>query len=356
MLDLYTLARPLLFRLSPETAHGLTIRALRAGLGRWLEPDGEEDPILATRVWGRTLANPVGLAAGFDKNGDVPDAMLRLGFGFVEVGSVTPRPQPGNPRPRVFRLVRQRALINRLGFNNLGLASMTDQLGRRGRDGPRAEGMVGANLGINKDSGDAQADYRAGVLALAGLVDYLAVNVSSPNTPGLRALQGRASLERLLDAVLRARADSGHDVPVLLKIAPDLTDEDRKDIAAVALDSGIDGLIVSNTTIRRPPDLPEAMAGQAGGLSGQPLRDLATDTLRQMARLTDMRLPLIGVGGVGSGADAYGKIRAGATLVQLYTALVFEGPGVVQRIKAELAARLRADGFTALEQAVGVDL
>ena len=253
MPDLYGLARPLLFRLPPETAHGLTIRALRAGLGRWLEPKEQDDPILALQVWGRSFANPVGLAAGFDKNADVPDAMLRLGFGFVEIGSVTPRPQPGNPRPRVFRLVPQGALINRLGFNSLGLAAVTARLAARGREGPRAEGVVGANLGINKDSGDAEADYRAGVRALAGLVDYLAVNVSSPNTPGLRALQSRASLERLLGAVLEARADSGHEVPVLLKIAPDLTDEDRKDIAAVALDSGIDGLIVSNTTIRRPP-------------------------------------------------------------------------------------------------------
>ena len=353
MPDSFAFVRPLLLRLPPETAHAVTIRTLRAGLA---PRDGQaDDPILKVRLWGRELSNPVGLAAGFDKDAEVPDAMLHLGFGFVEVGSITPRPQPGNPQPRVFRLPQQQALINRLGFNSKGLDHAARQLRQRLEKGRRVPGLVGANLGVNKGSNDPADDYRRGITALAELVDYVVINVSSPNTPGLRALQGREPLQRLLDVVDRARGASGRSLPVLLKIAPDLTDEDREDVAAVALESGIDGMIITNTTITRPPGLPAWTAHEQGGLSGRPLMPLATQTLRSMAQLTGGRLPLIGVGGIAGGADAYAKIRAGATLVQLYTALIYQGPGLVARIKRELAGLLRADGFDSLAAAVGSD-
>jgi dihydroorotate dehydrogenase len=343
---LYALLRPLLFRMEPEAAHGLTLRLLKAGV----VPGGGEpdDPMLRIRVFGLDFPNPVGLAAGFDKNAEVPDAMLRLGFGFAEVGTVTPRPQQGNPRPRVFRLPGSGALINRLGFNNEGLDTAAARLAARPR-----RGIVGANVGRNKDQTDAEADYAAGVRRLAPLADYLVVNVSSPNTPGLRALQGREPLERLLAAVLAARAASGASPPLLLKIAPDLTAEDEADVAAVALASGIDGLIVSNTTIERPPGLDPAAAGEAGGLSGRPLMDRSTRLVARMRALTGGTLPIVGVGGIASGADAYAKIRAGASLVQLYTGLVYGGPGLVGAIKRDLAARLEADGFRSVADAVG---
>jgi dihydroorotate dehydrogenase len=348
MPDLFPLARPLLHALSPEQAHRLTIAALRAGLGPRF--DLPADPILETQVFGLDFRNPVGLAAGFDKNAEVVAPMLRLGFGFVEIGSVTPRPQPGNPKPRMFRLPDQEGLINRLGFNNQGLAAVAERLARRpGR-------IVGANLGRNKDQTDALADYREGVRALGELVDYLVVNVSSPNTPGLRALQGRAPLSELLTGVTEARAGLRRRPPLLLKIAPDLTRQDMEDIAAVALSSGIDGLIVSNTTITRPDGLPPGLASEAGGLSGRPLFDMATSVLRDMARLTERRLPLVGVGGIASGHDAYLKIRNGASLVQLYTALAYRGPALVPAICRELAALLRRDGFSSVGEAVGADL
>lgn len=354
MIDLFALAGPVLRRLDPETAHGLTIRALAGGLVP-AAPAGD-DPILATRVLGLDFANPIGLAAGFDKNAEVVDPMLRLGFGFVEAGSVTPRPQSGNPRPRLFRLPAEGAVINRLGFNNEGLEPFAARLERR-RAGGRAPGIVGANLGKNKDTAEAADDYALGVARVAALADYLVVNVSSPNTPGLRALQGRAPLRALLGRVLEARAACRLDraPPVLLKIAPDLTDEDKADIAAVALESGIDGLIVSNTTIARPAGIPEPLRSEAGGLSGRPLFAASTALLADMFRLTGGRLPLVGVGGVASGADAYAKIRAGASLVQLYSALIYGGPTLVRSIKAELAGLLRRDGFAALAEAVGAD-
>lgn len=359
MADLFPLLRPLLHALPPEAAHRLTLWGLRCGLGPVdRTPD---DPVLAIDLWGRRFANPVGLAAGFDKDAQAPDALLGLGFGFVELGSLTPRPQPGNPKPRLFRLPAQRAVINRLGFNNGGQAAAARRLAaRRAAGAAVGRGPVGLNLGKNKDSADAAADYRTGVANLGPLADYLVVNVSSPNTPGLRALQGRAPLAALLGQVLEARRDlaasGGGTPPLLLKIAPDLTAEDRADIAAVALEVELDGLIVSNTTLARPPGLPAALAAEAGGLSGAPLFQPSTEVLRDMARLTGRRLPLIGVGGIGSGADAYAKIRAGASLVQLYTALVYDGPGLIGRIKRDLAARLRADGFASLSDAIGADL
>ncbi|PWC82813.1 dihydroorotate dehydrogenase [Azospirillum sp. TSH100] len=355
MIDLYPLAGPLLFRFDPETAHGLTIKALKTGL---VPPArGKDEPALHTRVWEMDFANPVGLAAGFDKNAEVVDAMLNLGFGFVEPGSVTPRPQPGNPRPRLFRLIGQRAVINRMGFNNEGLEAFAQRLERRRDSGKRAPGIVGANLGKNKDTVDAADDYVIGVRRLAPLADYLVVNVSSPNTPGLRALQGRDPLRALLERVLEARASCGlaRNPPLLLKIAPDLTVEDKSDIAAVALESGIDGLIVSNTTIARPDSIPAAMRGEAGGLSGAPLFEASTSVLREIYALTGGKLPIVGVGGVATGADAYAKIRAGASLVQLYSAMVYAGPAVVHRIRRELAELLRRDGFRSVAEAVGAD-
>lgn len=349
MAGYYAVAGPLLRLLDAETAHGLAIGALKRGLAP--RPAPFEDPSLRIRLWGMDFANPVGLAAGFDKDAEAVDALLAQGFGHIEVGGVTPRPQPGNPRPRLFRLPADRAVINRMGFNSQGLDAVARRLAKRGA------GIVGVNLGANADSADAADDYVAGVEALAGLADYLVVNISSPNTPGLRALTDRARLEDLLDRVVRARAGAAPEKrpPLLLKIAPDLTADDKRDIADVALAAGIDGLIATNTTIERPATLGDRRRAEAGGLSGQPLLAPSTRVLAEMYRLTGGRLPLIGVGGVESGLDAYAKIRAGASLVQLYTALVYHGPGLVNRIKRDLAQQLRADGFATVAEAVGAD-
>jgi dihydroorotate dehydrogenase len=351
MPNLYPLIRPVLRRLAPEAAHALTVRALEAGLGRFMtnraarQPD---PPILAQRLWGLDFPNPVGLGAGFDKDARVPEAMRDFGFGFVEIGTVTPRPQPGNPKPRLFRLEEDQAIINRMGFNSSGLDAAVDRLRRRPRTG-----IVGVNLGKNRDSGDAVADYVEGIRGAAEVADYLVVNISSPNTPGLRDLQRRARLQALLVPLLRTRDESRRRVPLLVKIAPDLTPEDREDIASVALAAGIDGLIVSNTTVDRPAGLVSTYATESGGLSGRPLFAASTSLLADMYRLTGGRLPLIGVGGVTSAADAYQKIRAGACLVQLYTALVFAGPSLVTDIKKDLAELLRRDGLTCVAEAVG---
>ncbi len=348
----YRLAGPVLRLLPPETAHRLAIGALARGLVPAAR--GPELPALRTRVWGIDFANPIGLAAGFDKDAEAIEGLLALGFGHVEVGGVTPRPQPGNPRPRLFRLPEDEALINRMGLNSRGLEAMAARLGaRRG-----AGGVVGANIASNADSTNAVADYVAGLEALCDRVDYLAVNVSSPNTPGLRDLQGRANLEALLGALIEARARltpaGGRAVPLVVKIAPDLDGRDTADIAAVAVDTGLDGLIVSNTTVARGV-LKSRHRGEAGGLSGRPLFSPSTALLAEMYRLTGGRVPLVGVGGVATGADAYAKVRAGASLVQLYTALAYRGPGLVGRIEADLAAHLAADGFAHVADAVGVD-
>jgi dihydroorotate dehydrogenase len=351
MASLYPLIRSAFRLLSPENAHELTLCALEVGLGRLLGASAAkapDPPVLGQRLWGLDFANPVGLAAGFDKDARVPDAMLRLGFGFVEVGTVTPRPQPGNPKPRVFRLDQDRALINRLGFNSGGLDAVYDRLSRR-----TCSGIVGINLGKNRDTEQAVEDYAEGVRRTAGRADYLVVNVSSPNTPGLRELQHRAVLKALLERLIGVREQTGRQVPLLVKIAPDLTPEERGDIAQVALETGIDGLIVSNTTVGRPPGLVSRYAREEGGLSGRPLFAASNAILAEMYRLTQGRLPLIGVGGVASAEDAYAKIRAGASLVQLYTALVFAGPTLVGQIKSGLVSLLRHDGFSSVVEAVG---
>jgi dihydroorotate dehydrogenase len=344
---MFALARPLLFALDPEVAHNLTMAALKTGL---IPAAPADDPILATELAGLRLPNPIGLAAGFDKDAEVPDAMLKLGFGFVECGSVCPRPQPGNPKPRLFRLVEDGAVINRFGFNSKGLEFAHARLSaRRGKPGPES-GIVGINLGANKDSEDRAEDYAVGLRALAPLASYVTINISSPNTPGLRSLQDGAALADLVARVMAAR--STMDVPVFVKVAPDQGEDDWATIARVCSDGGVHGLIVSNTTLARPA-LASRHAGEAGGLSGAPLKPLALAALQRFRAETGGALPLIAVGGIASGQDAYDRIRAGARAVQLYSALVYHGPGLVTRIKAELAALLRRDGFASVAAAVG---
>ena len=331
--------------LDPEAAHRLTVRMLKAGFGPHASADNSR---LCLSVAGLSFPNPLGLAAGFDKNAEAPDAVLQMGFGFTEIGAVTPLPQAGNPRPRVFRLRADAGVINRYGFNNDGLGAIADRLRLRSR-----YGIVGANLGANKDSTNRTDDYIEGVKALAGLVDFYTVNISSPNTPGLRALQGKEALEELMRRVLAARDEVAGGTPVFLKIAPDLTDEDKADIADVARTLRIDALIISNTTIARAANLRSAASSQAGGLSGKPLFAPSTALLREFYRALGNDVPLIGVGGVSSARDAYEKILSGASLVQLYTALIYEGPSLPSRILRDLPSFLDADGFEVIEQAIG---
>jgi dihydroorotate dehydrogenase len=332
--------------LDPETAHRATVRLMASPLSPRLHV--RSDPMLRTRIAGIDFPNPLGLAAGFDKNAEVPDGMLRLGFGFVEIGGVTPLPQPGNERPRVFRLVEDGAVINRYGFNNDGLDAIAARLLRRKR-----KGIVGANLGANKDSANRLEDYVKGVKGLEGLVDFYTVNISSPNTPGLRALQDKAALSGLLKRVLAARNRLSVKAPVFLKIAPDLTDGDKADIAAAALEEKIDALIVSNTTIARDPSLKSPYRDEKGGLSGRPLFAPSTALLKEFHQSLKGGIPLVGVGGVFSAEDAYEKIRAGASLVQLYTALIYKGPALVAEIVERLPRFLKRDGFTSIGEAVG---
>ena len=340
------LAARLLGAFPAETAHETTL-ALTKAFAPLLPRGRGDDAGLEVKALGLTFPNPVGLAAGFDKDARVPDAMLKLGFGFVECGTVTPRPQAGNPQPRLFRLREDRAVINRMGFNNRGMEEAARNLAAR-----RGQGIVGINIGANKDSADRIADYAQGFARLAPLADYVTVNVSSPNTPGLRGLQNKEELARLLAALTQARAGEGY--PILLKIAPDLDQHALDDIARVVGDARIEGVIVSNTTIARP-HLTAAHAGEAGGLSGRPLFAPSTEILRQMRARLPAEIVLIGVGGIASGADAYEKIRAGANLVQLYTALVYQGPGLVSRIKRDLLALMTRDGFSSIAQATGTE-
>ncbi len=330
----------ILRNLDPETAHGLAITALKT---LPLPGAPADDPILRTRMAGLDLSNPIGLAAGLDKNGEALHGLSRLGFGFVECGSVTPLPQAGNPKPRLFRLSQDRAIINRMGFNNAGLETFADNLSRR----PKA--VVGANLGANKDTEDKAADYVVGLKRLAGLSDYFTINISSPNTPGLRALQGREALDDLLGRIDEARTTPA---PVFLKIAPDLTSAEIAMIVEAALEHRIDALIVSNTTLDRPDSLTSPDRAETGGLSGAPLTGKALAALKDAAAAAQGRLPLIGVGGITSGQDAWDRIRAGASAIQIYSALIYEGPGLVGRIKRDLAARLRAEGFSSVAEAV----
>lgn len=349
MVDLNTIALTVLQRLDPERAHSIALAFLKHG---WVKTRRvEDDPLLQVRAFGLTFSNPIGLAAGFDKDAEALDSLIRLGFGFVEAGSVTPLPQGGNPRPRLFRLAEDRAVINRFGFNSRGLDFVAARLKES-----RPRGIVGANLGANRDSVDRIADYLRGLETLGPLVDYITINVSSPNTPGLRTLQGAAELDLLLTRLMAARAALPRAVPLLLKVAPDLEPPEVESIADAALRHGIDGLIVGNTTVGYRAGLKSPLRDTVGGLSGQPLFAPSTALLADFARATRGRLVLIGTGGVASGADAYAKIRAGASLVQLYTALIYEGPALIGRIRRDLADRLRADGFHDVAAAVGSGL
>jgi dihydroorotate dehydrogenase len=339
---------------APEDAHALTIALLKTGLA----PDvsGNDNPVLACSVFGKAFSNPVGLAAGFDKNAEVVHAMLRCGFGFVETGTVTPRPQAGNPLPRLFRWPEQKAVINRLGFNNKGLEVYCENLRRQARRALSVPHVIGGNIGRNKDSTDAIADYVMGFEAVAPLVDYITINVSSPNTPGLRGLQNHDELTALIKALQAKRTARALKTPLLVKIAPDLDDKACEDIAAVALETGLDGLIISNTTISRPAKMPPVLSNEAGGLSGPPVFQMSNAILSRMSALTRKKIPLVGVGGISSTADAYTKIRLGASLVQLYTGLVYQGPRLVAEIKDGLAHLLRRDGFANISEVVGVDV
>ncbi len=342
LMTVYTLLKPLFFRLDAERAHGIAIAALRLFPGR----PAPSYPTLASRVAGIEFPSPLGLAAGFDKNAEVPDAILGLGFGFAEVGSITPLPQAGNPKPRLFRLAEDAAVINRMGFNNAGAGAAVLRLkARAGKPG-----VVGINVGANKDAADRIADYAAMARIMAPYATYLAVNVSSPNTPGLRALQDEGALTALLDAVIAARGPQGP--PIFLKVAPDLERADIDAIARIAIDKALGALIVANTTISRPA-LRSAHAGESGGLSGAPLKGLALQRLRDFRQATGGAVPLIGVGGIASAEDAWARIRAGASLVQLYSAMVYEGPGIARRLLAGLAELMRRDGFSAIAEAVG---
>jgi dihydroorotate dehydrogenase len=348
-MSLASLAMPFLRRLDPERAHNLTVWALARGLGP--SDGGADDPVLACQYFGYDFSNPIGVAAGFDKDARAYAGLLRMGFGFTEIGTVTPRPQIGNPKPRLFRLPRDGAVINRMGFNNQGMEVAAGRLINREAGG----GIVGVNIGKNKETEDAAVDYEACAERLAPFADYIVINVSSPNTPGLRALQDADVLARLITVVRAAaeRSRKGPPPPLLVKIAPDLTVEDKQDIAAMALEQVVDGLIISNTTIERPDSLQEPARTEGGGLSGAPLFELSTAVLGDMYKLTEGRITLIGVGGVSSGADAYAKIRAGASLVQLYSAMALKGPGLIGDVKAGLAKRLKVDGFARVTDAVG---
>jgi dihydroorotate dehydrogenase len=344
----WPLLRAVLHGLDPERAHDLTLAALEKTP---LPNPAIDDPRLAVRALGLDFPNPVGLAAGFDKDARVPDAMLRLGFGFVEVGSLTPLPQSGNPKPRVFRLPEDQGVVNRLGFNNGGHGAALDRLLKRA-DRP---GIVGINIGANKNTADRAEDYAKGARLFAPLADYLTVNISSPNTPGLRDLQAKTALDDLLARTIAARDETGAQTPVLLKIAPDLALGDLDDAVDVALKRGIDGLIVSNTTIARPANLRGAAKTETGGLSGAPLFRRATWMLAHTAQRVDNKVPLIGVGGITSAETALAKIRAGATLIQLYTGLTYHGPGLVTDIKNGLVAALDREKLSSLAQLVGRD-
>lgn len=341
----------MLHKLDPEQAHRLAIR----GLGFGLAPRQKREawPSLGTTIAGLDLPNPLGLAAGFDKNAEALPGLQKLGFGCIEVGTITPRPQAGNPKPRIFRLPTDRALINRLGFNNHGLEAAARRLSQRQPD----NGIIGANIGANRDSADAVADYATCLSGLYAHADYFTINVSSPNTPGLRDLQGRERLTRLLGTLIemreKLRQAHGKAKPLMLKIAPDLATEDERDVAEVALEQDIDGLIIANTTLDRPDNLTASAKGEAGGLSGQPLFLRSTEQIGRFRQLTGGRLPLIGVGGIDSGAAAYAKIKAGASALQIYTGFIYGGPRLISTILDDLNTCLRLNGYETLADAVG---
>lgn len=353
MLDSFNLIKPFLHRMDPECAHGVTIAAMKMGLSPKFKP--VQDDRLKIRLWDREFANPVGLAAGFDKKAEVIGPLFDMGFGFVEVGTVTPKPQDGNPKPRVFRDAQNEAVINRMGFPNHGLQPFLENILAYNSRAKRPNGIVGINIGMNKDQTEAEKDYRLLIKELAQFADYLTINVSSPNTPGLRNLQEPEHLKALIKAVMEQRAETCGDnpPPVLIKLAPDLTEEEQEKIAHALLHTDIDGIILTNTTLDRPTTLPEKFRNEKGGLSGRPLREKSTKVIRNFYKLTKGKLPIIGIGGVSSGQDAYDKICAGASLVQLYSALVFKGPALPTQMCRDLLVLLERDGHKNLTDAVG---
>lgn len=346
---LFDLARPMLFALPPEDAHELTLRSLEMGV--YPRPSRADDPALAVDVWGLRLPNPIAIAAGFDKDARVVDAVLGMGCGFAEAGTTTPLPQAGNPAPRVFRLIADRAVINRLGFNNAGHAAALERLRRRS-----SSGLVAVNLGANKDAADRVADYVRGIETFYDVAAFFTVNISSPNTPGLRDLQAPAALDELLGRIMAARdalMKAGKPRrPVVVKLAPDIAEADIEPICARLLAHAVDGIAVSNTTFTRD-FLVDANAREAGGLSGRPLFRRSTVMLARVHQVTSGRVPLIGIGGIDSGEAALAKIEAGATLLQLYTGLIFEGPGLVGRIKDHLTSAIRRSGVKSISELVG---
>lgn len=350
----YSLAKPLIFKIDPEKAHGMMISAMKMGAVK--SCGAVSSPKLEQTLFGLNFKNPVGMSAGFDKNAEVISSTLNLGFGFAEVGTVTPKPQDGNPKPRVFRDPKNNAVINRMGFPNEGLSSFKKNI-EAYRKTPAA-GVVGINIGMNKDQTDPAADYCLLIRELAPMADYLTVNISSPNTPGLRDLQKRDVLMELLSKLMAARAEACPNNPpaLLVKLAPDLNEAQQEELAQTLLDCNVNGAILSNTTLERPKYLSSNFRAEKGGLSGMPVRDLSTKIIRNFAKLTNRKLPIIGVGGISNGAHAYEKIRAGANLVQLYTGLIYEGPGIANSINKELLNLLERDGFTSISQAVGADL
>jgi len=348
--SLYRFARPALFALDPEDAHEATIKALERGLHpRQL---GSDDPLLRQTVIGLDFSNPLGIAAGYDKDARVPDAILAMGCGFAEIGTVTPKPQPGNPRPRVFRLIADRALINALGFNNGGHAAALERLEARGD----TRGIVGVNIGANKDSTDRSGDYAKGIAAFSNVASYFTVNISSPNTPGLRDLQAPAALDELLSRVMEAReravSEGAPKRPIIVKIAPDIAGDDIAPICERLIAHAVEGIAVSNTTLSRN-GLTGQDAAKPGGLSGRPLFRRSTTMLARVFQTTGGKIPLIGIGGIDSGETALEKIEAGATLLQLYTGLVYAGPGLIGEIKSHLARELRRRGHTGLDAVRG---
>lgn len=352
---LFKIAKPFLHKMDPENAHQMTLKALKTGVMPC--PARVSDPKLKTTLWGRVFPNPLGLAAGFDKNADVVGQMLHMGFGFVEAGTVTPRPQEGNPRPRVFRDADHEAVINRMGFPNGGLDNFRHNIEKFFEAKPRPPGIIGINIGMNKGVEDPAKDYCVLVRALGPYADYLTVNISSPNTPGLRNLQARENLVPLLIRIMDERTKScGKDAPPLLvKLAPDLTDEQLADVAACLIECKVDGVILGNTTLDRPDYLPANFYEQQGGLSGRPLTDKSTGIIKRFYKHTNGQLPIIGAGGISSAEDAYAKIRAGASLVQLYTALVFQGPDLVGDILNGLVRLLDRDKIDHISKATGLD-
>ncbi len=353
--NLYAISKPALFLSEPERAHGMAIKALKSGLVP--KAKSVNDPALEVTLWERKFPNPVGLAAGFDKNAEALIGLFNLGFGHIEAGTVTPKPQEGNPRPRIFRHPGTESVINRMGFPNQGAKAFKANLEKALNHKPHPSGVLGINIGMNKNRRDPAKDYCQLVKSLGPLADYIAVNISSPNTPGLRRLQSRDHLLPLLESVMNERAKSCGSMPppLLVKLAPDLDNDQLASIAEIFLEAQIDGMILTNTSLERPAELPDRFASQSGGLSGAPIRRMSTQIIRKMYGLTSGKIPIIGVGGVFSGKDAYDKIRAGASLVQIYTSFIYRGPYVAESICRELSECLKKDGFESITQAVGKD-